>query len=397
MSTTKSAKKIDETNLRNDDLLCEVTLDEALREAGLDVGGTAKERADRLELHYLALPKPAGWSEKPYGKGGQGPWLLVCEIGKSGCGYTSTGKQTFCVFCGDGKDEAEKKSTELAVRPKDADAIEGEFMDDEGGEGLPSPDAEPSGTAEDLDKAVEAIKARQRALEEGERSVTGNEWDLGVAIFDVFKKNLFVARKKDGGAPLYSSWQQFCKAELGMSSATANRYMRIATNFTRELAQDLGPSKLVELLPAAEAQAADQAIAARLGREPKLLLPPLIERARVLDVRDLRSEVKAAMPASKPPTGKTGNATAAAAAKKNAAKPPEKERLTVQRQEGTAKIRFFLNEKAARENDKTKAAKKFADGIVAVEPAVNGVEVVCTLKMDAQKGPVLVRKIVRVS
>lgn len=390
--STKKATQIDDTNLRNDDLLREATLDEALKEAGLDVGGTLKEKADRLELHYLALPKPAGWSEKPYGKGGQGPWHLVCEIEKSGCGYTSTGKQIFCVFCGDGKDEAEKPSTELAVRPKEADAIEGEFMDDAGGEGLPSPSTEAAGSVEDLDVAVQEVRALERDL-------VGSEWELGRAIFRIFKPSLFVARKKQGGAPLYDSWAQFCKAELNIGVAAANRYMRIAVNFTRELAQDLGAAKLVELLPAAEAQAADEAIAARLGREPKLLLPPLIDRARIVDARELRAEVNAVLPAkNRSLQGRTANATQAAAAKKNAAKPAEKERVTVQRQEGTVKIRFFLNEKAARENDKSKAAKKFADGIVAVEPAVNGVEVVCTLRMDAQKGgPVLVRKIVRVS
>jgi hypothetical protein len=85
----------------------------------------------------------------------------------------------------------------------------------------------------------------------------------------------------------------------------------------------------------------------------------------------------------------------AAAAKRLAAKQPEPERLTVQRQEGAVKLKFYRDEEAARAGDKAKAAKKFADGIVAVEPAVNGVECVYTLVLDAKRGPLLSRRIVR--
>ena len=133
-----------------------------------------------------------------------------------------------------------------------------------------------------------------------------------------------------------------------------------------------------------------------LGREPQIILAPLLERARVLPVVELRCEVKAAMPASSgPKDGKTGKATAAAAAKKLAAKPAEKERVTIVRQEGTATLRFYVNERAARAADKTKVAKKFAEGMTAIEPAVNGVETIFVLKMS-NVGLVMSRKIVRV-
>lgn len=396
---SKSKNKRVTEDLRDDESLDEVSLNEGLVAAGLDVGGTLSERAVRLEAHYLALPEPDGWDESPAAEGGDGSWLLKCKIEDGGCGYTTTAKQPYCVFCGDGKEEAEEKaekdadadaeatSTALAIAAKD-NAIDGELIED--GEGLPVPAGDVLGSVADLDAAIDLVNERKRL-------VTGNEWDLGVAIFEIFRRSLYVTRKKAGGSPLYASWSQFCVAELGFSSATANRYMRIATCFTRDLAQDLGPSKLVELLPIAEAQAADEQIAKRLGREPKLLLPPLLERARVLPVNELRAEVRAAMPSrpqDKP--GQTGRATAAAAAKKNAAKRPEKERVTVQRQEGTVKLRFYLSEKAARAADPKKAAKKLADGVVAVEPAVNGVEVVYTLKSDARYGAVLSRRIVRV-
>lgn len=395
---SKTKKKTD-PDLRNDEQLDEATLDAALREAGLDVQGSPAERAARLEAHYLALSQPADWNPAPHNKGGRGAWHLTCEIRAGGCGYTTTAEQPFCVFCGEGKEEVQSPPppAALAVRPPDA-AVEGELIED--GEGLPEPDGEPQGTVADLDAAVEIVCTRARALEEGERSLTGNVWDLGCAIFDIFKRSLFVARKKDGGAPLYPSWSAFCKAELRMSSAKADRYMKIAQNFTRELAQDLGPSKLVELLPAAQAQAADEAIALRLGREPRVILAPLLEKARVMPVPDLRAAVKATMPAAKAPPARsqdrTAKATAAAAAKKLAAKKPEAERVTVQRQEGSVKLRFFQSEKAARDNDAKKAAKKFAEGSVAVEPAVNGVECVYTLRVDAKHGPVLHRKVVRV-
>lgn len=385
-----SKQRTSAVDLRNDEALDDEVLAGALGEADLDAGGTAKERADRLEAHYLALTPPVGWDPKPVNKGGNGSWHLTCEIEAGGCGYTSTARQDFCVFCGDGKPAPEPEiaatSAAMVVAKPEESVVEAEFLEEEND--LPAPDGDPSGTVEDLDRAVDAINAL-------ERNVTGSEWDLGHAIYSVFKRTLYVARKKDGGGPKYSSWAQFCAAELRMSSATANRYMRIAVNFPRELAQDLGPSKLVELLPAAEAQAAEQENAARFGREPKLLLPPLIDRARVLDVRELRVEVRAAVPRPAPATGRAKGAQAAAE-KRLAAKQPEPERITVQRQEGVVKLRWFADERAARANDTKKHLKKFAEGMVAIELAVNGVEVVYTLRMDGKRGPILQRVVNRV-
>ena len=393
------AKRKHDEDLRNDELLRDDLISEALEEAGLDVEGNTTDKARRLEVHYLALTKPVGWNTEK-----DGTWHLLCEIEKGGCGYSSTAHQTFCVFCGDGQEDQDsgvvpvKAEAGLVVHNKGGgEVVDAELIDE--GEGLPKPDGEPRGTVADLDAAVAEVNAAMRALEDGERKVVGHEWDLGKKIFDIFRGSLYYARKKDTGAPLYSSWPQFCKAELRLSAASINRYMRIATNFTRELACDLGASKLVELLPAAQAQAADEDIAKRLGREPKVILAPLLARARVLPVADLRAEVRAAVPTRTAPVEGakgTANATAAAAAKRLAAKKPEAERVTVQRQEGTVRLRFYLDEEAARAGDKKRAAKKFQDGIVAVEPAVNGVEVVHHLVMDGRAGgPVLVRKVVR--
>lgn len=389
-----SKKSAKEDDLRNDEILRDDLLAAALVELGLDAAGSTVERAERLEAHYLSLPQPVGWNPKPTSEGGRGAWGLKCKIGAGGCGYHSTADRPFCDFCGDGdgKDEAaEAPSTALAKTPAE-DAIEGELVED--GEGLPAPDAEPGGTEQDLDAAVALVNERKRALEAGERGLTGNIWDLGGAVFHIFKGSLYLARKKAGGGPLYPSFGAFCKAEIGMSRTTAELYARIHLNFPRELAQEFGSARLALLLPAAQAQAAEDANAQRLQREPRQILPPLLERARVLSSRDLRTEVKAAAVPTAPATGRARGAEAAAA-KRLAAKQPEPERLTVQRQEGAVKLKFYRDEEAARAGDKAKAAKKFADGIVAVEPAVNGVECVYTLVLDAKRGPLLSRRIVR--
>lgn len=395
----KSEKDVAE--LRNNDLLREDALMAALAEAGLSAEGTVAERATTLEAYYLGQKQPVGWDDRLVTEGGKGAWHLQCMIEAGGCGYHSIATRPHCDFCGDGQAEigttapVDTSAAMTVVSPSSDSAIDGELIEDEGG--IPPPGA-PDGSVEELDAAVNAVNEARRALDAGERTVTGYEWDLGQTIFTIFRRTLYVQRKKDGGAPLYSSWPQFCKAELGISSGTANRLMRIAVNFSRELACDLGPSKLAELLPAAEAQAAEDQRAARLGSAPKLILPPLLDRARVVPVADLRVEVKAALPASTAgQRGKTGKATAAAAAKKNGAvKKPEIERVTVQRQEGSIKLRFFQSEEAARAGDKAKVAKKWKEGIVAIEPAVNGVECVYQIRDDVKLGLVLHRKVIRV-
>ena len=108
--------------------------------------------------------------------------------------------------------------------------------------------AEP--TRKELADAVERVRDCMRRC-------VGGLWDLGCALLAVYEPRLYLAR--------FSTWDEFCFAELGMAAPTALRLMACAKAFDRRTVEELGPSRLVMALRVPEERRAELLARARAG------------------------------------------------------------------------------------------------------------------------------------
>lgn len=121
-------------------------------------------------------------------------------------------------------------------------------------------------TVDDLDKAVARVHGLVSTYYE-------TAWDLGGELANIFTRKLWLQRRVSG-APKYSSWNDFVKAEVPMAVGYTYKLMRVATAFDRKAFVEYGVSKLLELL--------------RLPEEDAIAMLPA---ARDLSVKQLREKV----------------------------------------------------------------------------------------------------------
>jgi len=71
---------------------------------------------------------------------------------------------------------------------------------------------------------------------------------LGVEIKAIVDGGLWRLRTDEAGKSLYRTFQQFCKAELGMGYTHANRLMKVAETFPKETMERIGIAKCSVML-----------------------------------------------------------------------------------------------------------------------------------------------------
>jgi hypothetical protein len=121
------------------------------------------------------------------------------------------------------------------------------------------------GTAKELDKKVAEI--RQYGSD-----FRSKYWHVGNAIKEIADKKLWNQRLDEEAKPTYKSFDQFVKAELGMSSGAAYAAMDVAKDFTESQVREIGSYKASLILSAPkEDQAAllDEAKKGKSGRKLK--------------------------------------------------------------------------------------------------------------------------------
>jgi hypothetical protein len=99
-------------------------------------------------------------------------------------------------------------------------------------------------TEADLDAAVERFAQHKGAFGDA-------YWQAAQELRRIVDSNLWKTRAKDG-SPVYTSWHQFVRCELGMSPESARNLLRVATEGSREEVERIGPTKLGLILQAPE-------------------------------------------------------------------------------------------------------------------------------------------------
>lgn len=343
----------------------------------LDASGDLKERAERLQEHFMA-----GAGER-----------LLCQIKTGGCGFRTPAEIPECAFCGDKdvdaaiaarpepqappkivkseknkkKVEAEKAPPKEEQAPAKGDASETAIVK-EGG-------AEITAGERELDEAVARInEIRRRELE--------NYWDLGHELIVVYDRKLHEQRRDPAtGAPMYKNFGQFLQREFGFSDVHCFRMMDVAREFDRPLAIELGVKK-AHLLHSVRV-----AMDANVKTEPQRKaaneqFARFVERAKsetfVELEKDLLPVIKAAPQLDHGgrrghggrPKGRLSQAPAAPAE-------PEKERVTCAFELGHRTVPLYVH------GAKDKRAKKLSDGPHGVERLVNGVLVRYEVRLGA--------------
>lgn len=221
------------------------SLEQWCREFGLPTDGGVADMVDAL-VEYQSTPEVE-------------PHLLVCD-----CGAECDGRLPVCPFCGHGDDDDEPaaassgaKTEESTVKKrsqaKSAKAAPAkEKAKGKGKAPAKSPEVQEAATAMVVAGSTElATTATEADLDEQIRTVQSlhNQavvcyWDIGNALYRIFKERLYVLRRGEDGTPRYKSWSQFVAAEIGISSSHSYRMFEVALMYTREQATQLGITKL---------------------------------------------------------------------------------------------------------------------------------------------------------
>jgi hypothetical protein len=149
--------------------------------------------------------------------------------------------------------------------------------------------AQPDPVVEIVASPVELDEALAKVVALRETAAL-DHYDLGAALFAIYSRKLYLARRGEDGAPLYRAWNQFVDAEVSISPAYTYRLMFIANEYSREQVQSVGIKKLMYI--------------GRVAREDR---EQLLSSAPEKSVDEIASEVRRlALPGSKPQT--TNNA-----------------------------------------------------------------------------------------
>lgn len=228
--------------------------------------------------------------------------------------------------------------------------------------------------ATELDEAVDRARTALRA---GATSY----WDLGRAALDIFERQLWKQRL-EAGKQKYTSWNSFCKAELGMSHPNAFSVMDAAKAFSREDFETIGHTKLSMVLRLPEGQRQQILEEAKAGHLPKARLLEIVQST----VGDKRRDTG---------RGKRGGGTLVSGAKataalKEKAAARKKERtvlkpsgeVTAVSQLGRTKLKLLARPKKDA-TGKPARAVSLAQDPWCVEELINGVEVRYTVVKEA--------------
>lgn len=113
-----------------------------------------------------------------------------------------------------------------------------------------------------------------------------DHYDLGAALFDIYSRKLYLARRNDDGTPMFKAWNQFVDAEVSISPAYTYRLMFVASEYSREQVQSIGVKKLMYI-----------------GRVAKEDREQLLAGAREKSTDEIAEEVRRlALPGAKAPT-----------------------------------------------------------------------------------------------
>ncbi len=119
-------------------------------------------------------------------------------------------------------------------------------------------------TERDLDVAVERVRQMK-----GQSAV--GVWHLGNAIREIFDKQLWKQRNKEG-LPAYKNFNTFVMQELGITHQTAYSFMDVSKSYTEDQVREFGTTKLSQILSA-----------------PKEVQPALLQAAKEgASVREIR-------------------------------------------------------------------------------------------------------------
>ena len=310
-------------------------LDGALAKLKLDRIGKKEERVQRLVDFFAELPKKD---------------LMVCDV----CGGASSKDFDFCPFCGDGEDEkpsakpaakGAKPSVALASPPA------GEKVKEPPTAAVvvkltPQEQALAKLTVTDLDASVKKIAELQRGAIKG-------TWELGRAIKDNFDRELWKLRRNEKGEPTYTNVREFWRQEFGYSHTYCYQLMEIASTFSKEDVESVGPTKLHLIMNAPPAA------------QPKLLE---VARRGEHSVDQLRKAIDCVK-------------SRAAGVHKPAKGTEQENRITVVRAPGRKTMPFFM--RPASKDDEPKPAKRIEDSPTLEYEVSNSVKLRVILSRNA--------------
>lgn len=260
------------------DMVDEEVLNAALKERGLELKQPLGARVASL----------AAWFSANYDDDD----IINCDK----CGGDSSDDEPRCTFCGDESEvvdpTAERIAATKARREKEERVAPPEptkkKAKKKGKEekALAKAGPESKFTESDLNEAVKRI--RTAAVE--------NMYDMGLVVRDIHETQKWKLRLRDG-KPAYRSFNQFCAEELPFSKTHAHTLMKVTEAFTRDVAVEIGVTKLGLVLKAPE------------ENQPELMQAAMkdgvTERALEARVAELRGRTTRETPESTPPEKRT--------------------------------------------------------------------------------------------
>lgn len=210
--------------------------------------------------------------------------------------------------------------------------------------------------SKDLDDAVDRVNVALRAG-------ASSYWELGTALLEIFDKQLWKQRVV-GGKQSFSSWNLFCRDELGMSPGNTFSIMDASRAFSKKDFEDIGHSKLILMLRLPKERQQMLLEEAKQGRLPRARLKEIVEGEGEVRTTGRRKD-------------KSGGAAAAATAKRERSakrRQPDGE-ITAVSQLGRTKLKLWARPPAKKPNAKPTRAVSVTQDPWAEEQLVNGVVV----------------------
>lgn len=315
-------------------------INKALKDAGIEIGEmSATEKVEALQFHNK---KAAG--DK-----------ATCGV----CGGVAPEDLEACPFCGD---EGVEDDAKTGKRAKLATVTSLAVVKEKAGKIVPKGVLrfEP---VEMTEKALNEITERAKKI--GERA-KHDYWDMGRVLGTVYESSIWKLRTK-GGKPVYTSFNQYVAAEIGVHPQTAFNMIDVAKAFPESKIKEIGGSKLSLVLkaPEAERDSIMKEIEAGAGHRQV--------KAKVDKARKKHKVIKRDTGRKKMPVGKQ-------------TKKRIDGRMTVAMVEATKSFELWAKPaKKLKEGEKpTKRAKNLGDEPWAIEKLANNVERIYSIVHSSQ-------------